>query len=391
MELETKPFFSPAPPLQKSLTKTSNFLFTQNNVTSRLPFLHQSSEEIESPSRIVEKIYTNMRKESQNGNSALITPQKIEYSSTSRKNRDRIISRSTVPGRKELGKSKNSRLKKRFIKEYFYPKEEEENTGDNNENSKFQNVIFSDLSINALASHKWRKKTAQNNAYFIKSFSPDFIDYPNSPKCLEYDEFVKNFNRVEKDNKYCLSKQNFNRSLGAKKEGNYMDFLSPNGEYLKSVSQHEKRNKLIYGMSFYQYEDVIDLWKVDHFKGELPDIGQAYDYMKIIKNNKRENENNEKKEKKKEKEDSKSRNKSLEFSPKTTNRSGLQLAPKKDALQMNLLSPTEKNITSSFFSPSNNTNILKRRSPRFSVQSPSMRRSTRSPLRRTEIQLFSLI
>ena len=86
------------------------------------------------------------------------------------------------------------------------------------------------------------------------------------------------------------------------------------------------------------------------------------------------------------------KSKSFEFSPKITNRSGLQLVPKKDALQINLLSPSDKNMNSIFFSPSNNNTIIKKRSPRFSVRSPSIRRLTnRSPSRKTEIQLFSFI
>lgn len=391
MQMENKPPFSPVPtPLKKKSIGRASTISQFSPKSSILK--HQPSCEIESPSKIVEKIYSNMKHEGQNERASLIIPEKVTFNVNPRKNRGRIISRSSLPGRKELGHTKYSHLKKRFIKEYFFPKEEDEDDAEANfKSSRFDNVIFSNLSINALASHKWRNKVAQNNAYLIKSFSPDFIDYPESPKFLEYEEFKKNFNRVEKDNKYCMCKHNFNCGHLFHRKRREFDFESPNSEFLRTVSQAQRKKKMIYGMNYNEYEDVIDLWKVDHFKGELPDIGQAYAYMKIIKNNKR-NRDERDKAKKNEKEDSNSKSKSFEFSPKKTNRSGLQLVPKKDALQINLLSPSEKNMSSIFFSPSNNHTIIKKRSPRFSVRSPSIRRFTmRSPSRKTEIQLFSFI
>ena len=257
-------------PSQKTSIKNTSF----NSPKTPL----KEPNEIESPSKLVEKIYVNMGDTQEQEQ----IPKKKEFSLT-RRNEDKIISKNSVPGKKDLYlSSKYSHLKKSFIKEYFYPKEDDESEKNElKENSKFENVIFNDLSATALASHKWRRKTAQNNAYLMKSFSPEFIDYPNSPKFSQYDAYIRNFNRVERTNRHCLSKHVRNDNKFDKR---FFEVERPTIEYLRNFSKNERKTQMIFGMNYQEYEDVINLWKIDHLKGEIPDIRQAYDYMKIIKN-----------------------------------------------------------------------------------------------------------
>ena len=372
----------------KSIFEPSMFSNIQSSpINSKSPCLHKkNSEEIESPSKLVEKIYVKMSNYQDKHSRFSLIPQKVDYQM--KKNQYKIITKNSVPSKKDLGKSKYSHLKKRFIKEYFYAKEDQEQDekAESLNPKKFDNVIFCNLSANALASHHWNKKIAQNNAFLMKSFSPDFVEYPNSPKFTEFNAFLRNFNRAEKMDRHCLSKQ---ACQIKKNEKSLMKFTSQNDEYLKSYSHNKKKNKSIYGMSFSEYEDVINLWKIDHLKGEIPDIGQAYAYMKIIKtNNNKKNDNHNKSERNVKKNSSDKKDTSF-ISPKTTDRSKLFLEPKKDAMQIDILSPTDKNMTHSFFSPINTSQSGKKKSPRFSVRSPS-RRYTKSPIRkRSAIQLFS--
>ena len=387
MQIEQKQQFSPKM-IKKSLSK-----FSPSNRRSikkksfnipKAPI--KETSEIESPSKLVEKIYVNMGDTQENER----IPEKKEFSLT-RRNKDKIISKSSVPGKKDLYlSSKYSHLKKSFIKEYFYPKEDDDSEkNDINENNKFENVIFSDLSATALASHKWRRKTAQNNAYLMKSFSPEFVDYPNSPKFSQYDSYIRNFNRIERMNGHCLSKHVGNNN---KFEKRLLEVERPHSEYLRNFSQNERKTQMIFGMNYQEYEDVINLWKIDHLKGEIPDIRQAYDYMKIIKNSKqKKNETNKINEKNKpEKKEYIEEKNNFIISPKMTNRSGLQLIPKNDTFQINISSPIEKNMTHSFFSPINTSQSIKKRSPRFSAQSPSRTYSKSPESRKAEFQMFSL-
>lgn len=364
-------FFPSVSKIKKSLTKPNISIsgsFSKYSQNQNLQLKNKSFDEIQSPSKLVEKIYTNMNsncKEGEKSNS-LIKPKKIEYSIDSTTKKDKIISKGTMPGKKELRNCKYSNLKKKFIKEYFYPKEENQGSEKKEEicTNHFDQVIFNDLSAAALASHKWRKKTAQNNAYLMKSFSPEIIDYPNSPKFSQYNAFIRNFGRVQNSHKHCISNQVENKQL----INNSSEIKTPNEQYLKQISQKEKEYQKVYGMNFNEYEDVIKLWEIDHLKSELPNIGQAYQYMKIIKSNNASKQisNKNKTKTPSKKKDLSSEKKIFVISPKTTNRSGLNLKPKKDILEVNnISSPTDKINHHTFFSP----NSFKKRSPRFSIRS----------------------